>query len=172
MRLCVLGAAVAIVPASAHAETYFNPWAGLFFGNDKPTVQGPDKSLTSFGGDIGDTGSKVGGELSFGYTPSFFGKGGVDNYVLDLMGGATGGPQFGRSNYSVRPYGAGGVGLLRTSIGDTSKNNFGFNAGGGVFIYFSENIGVRVDLRYFRTINGEDLGDFHFTRAQFGLLIR
>ena len=114
IRMFVLAAVVAAVPASAHAETYFNPWLGVFFGNDNQTIAS-DKSFTSFGAMVGDTGSKTGFELTFGYTPDFFGKG-LDSNELDLMVGLTAGPMIGRGTNTLRPYGAGGVGLLRTSI--------------------------------------------------------
>ena len=172
LRMCVLAAMVAAIPASAHAETYFNPWLGVFFGNDKPPIQaGDEKGFTSFGAMVGDTGSKTGFELEFGYSPNFYGKA-TDNYVLDLMPGLTAGPQIGRGTFSMRPYGAGGVGLLRTSVPGASSNNFGFNVGGGVFAWFSTHVGVRGDVRYFRTLNGDNLGNFKFTRVHIGLLLR
>jgi hypothetical protein len=171
IRMCVLAAVVAAVPASAHAETYFNPWLGVFFGSDTPAIQSSDKPFTSFGAMVGDTGSITGFEATFGYTPDFYGKG-TDSNVLDLMAGLTAGPQIGRGTVQLRPYGAGGAGLLRSSLAGSSSNDFGFNAGGGVFVWFSTHVGVRGDLRYFRTINGDDLGDFNFTRVHIGLLLR
>ena len=173
LKMLAIAAVLTVcAPAGARAESYFNPWAGVYFGrtvsqNTITTIG--EAGLASFGADVGDTGSKLGGEITFGYSPDFFGP---SSHVMDLMGGFTAGPQIGRSVYSAKPYFAAGVGLLRSSNAGTDANNFGFNVGGGVLIYFSTHLGVRGEARYFRTVNGTDLGDFHFARAQFGLLIR
>ncbi len=169
LKLLVAAAAVLVVsaPARARAESYFNPWAGVYFGSGGTSVSLNDKGLASFGAAFGDTGSKIGGEIMVGYSPDFFGPG---TNVLDVMGGFTAGPQIGRSEYSARPYVAAGVGLLRNNVDDA--NNFGFNVGGGVLIYFSTHLGVRGEARYYRVVNGSNLGNFYFTRAQFGILIR
>ncbi len=166
IKCLVFAAAVAIVsiPTTARAEGYINPWAGVVFD------EAAQKGVKSFGGSIGDTGNKMGIDVNFGYMSDFTGNGGPK--VIDLMAGVSAGPQIGRSVHSVRPYAVGGVGLLRTSSGNAASNDFGFNAGGGLFIYFSTHLGVRGEVRYYRTLNGKDLGDFDFTRAQFGLLIR
>jgi opacity protein-like surface antigen len=172
LKPLVAVAAVLVVsaPGRARAESYFNPWAGVYFGSGGTSVSLNDKGLASFGGSFGDTGSKIGGEIQVGYSPDFFGP---DSNVVDVMGGFTAGPQIGRSEYSAKPYVAVGVGLLRSSIGSgDANNNFGFNVGGGVLIYFSTHLGIRGEARYFRVVNGSSLGDFYFTRAQFGLLIR
>ena len=64
---------------------------------------------------------------------------------------------------SIRPYAVGGVGLIRTNLQDfagafdvSSKNDFGFDVGGGVMGYFAQNIGIRGDIRYFRSFTGSD----------------
>jgi hypothetical protein len=174
LKMLAVCAAVGFVwaPVGARAESYFNPWAGVYFGRTVSAtsqVTIGDAGLASFGADVGDTGSKLGGEITFGYSPDFFGP---NSHVMDLMGGFTAGPQIGRGVYSAKPYFAAGVGLLRSSAGGTDENGFGFNVGGGVLIYFSTHVGIRGEARYFRNVNGTVLSDFHFTRAQFGLLIR
>jgi opacity protein-like surface antigen len=174
MKTLLATAAISIVlaPIGAHAETYFNPWAGVYFGKTvsaDPAYTIGEASIGGFGASGGDSGSVFGGDFSVGYSPNFFGQ---DSYVLDAMGGFTAGPTIGRTVYSVKPYVAAGTGLLRSSSQGASANNFGFNVGGGVLIYFSTHVGVRAEVRYLQTINGVNLGDFHFTRAQFGLLIR
>jgi opacity protein-like surface antigen len=66
----------------------------------------------------------------------------------------------------ARIYATGGVGLLKFRVDDTddffdvSRNDFGVNAGAGVFVYFSDNIGLRGDIRYFRDVREEDDGEF------------
>lgn len=163
--LLVAGMAIVSAPAQARAEGYINPWAGVIFDD------AAKKGLSSFGAAIGDSGSKMGIDLNFGYTPDFTGND-SGNKVIDLMAGVAAGPQIGRGTNTIRPTVVGGVGLLRTSSGSVANNDFGFNVGGGILAYFSEKLGFRVDVRYYRTLNGGDLGDFDFTRVQFGLLIR
>ena len=168
LKVLVLSAAVAAVnlPAAARAETYFNPFAALTLAGEGS----PKKGLRTFGAAVGDTGSIAGFELNFGYTPDYSEAAG-DQKVLDLMVGLTAGPDLG-GDIGVRPYAAGGVGLLRTGSGDSADNNFGFNLGGGLFVQLNERFGIRGDVRYFRGLNGDDLLDFNFTRAQIGIVIR
>lgn len=170
MKTLVLAVVVAGVcaPRQARAESYLNPWLGAIFAN-----KDAEKGFRSFGVAAGDTGSKTGIELNVGYTNKFFDKN-TDNYVLDIMAGVTAGPQIGGASTasSVRPYVAGGVGLLRSGFQGSASKDFGFNVGAGVFAYFSNHFGLRGEARYFRVVNGTDLGAFHFARAQIGLLIR
>lgn len=165
--LVVAALAAVCTPRQARAEGYINPWGGIIFAD------GAKKSLSSFGAAIGDSGSKMGIDVNFGYTPDFTDGGSDKDRVIDLMAGVAAGPQLGRGTQTIRPTVVGGVGLLRTQPGGgDASNDFGFNVGGGILAYFSEKIGIRVDVRYYRTLNGSELGEFDFTRVQFGLLIR
>jgi opacity protein-like surface antigen len=182
MRVLVLTAAVAFVltPAQVRAEGYVNPWLGGNFGNSSA------EGKVAFGVNAGGMGAGIiGGELSFGFAPDFFGES-VENSVLDLMGNLIIGiPVGGTSGPGIRPFVTGGLGLIRTSIdapGVDAANDFGYNLGGGVMGYFTDHIGLRGDVRYLRTLNSEDLdapgvpdidlGSFHFWRATIGLVIR
>ncbi len=84
------------------------------------------------------------------------------------------------------PYVSGGAGLLRTSVSDVddffsvSNNNFGINAGAGLTVFFSDNVGLRGDIRYFRSLQDPeednefdiDFGGFDFWRATAGVTFR
>ena len=65
----------------------------------------------------------------------------------------------------LRPYATGGVGLVRigaTSVGnvfDVYDNSFGLNVGGGMMGQFSEHVGLRGDIRYFRSFQDTDLDE-------------
>jgi hypothetical protein len=188
IRLVLLSAAVAVVlaPAPARAEGFFTPWAGVVFGNE------PSDGRTTFGVSAGGMGGGIlGGEVDFGYAPSFFGDEDLfgSNNLLTLHGNILIGiPIGGQTGGGVRPYVTGGVGMIRTSIdglfegGDLSNTDFGYNLGGGVMGFFSDHVGVRGDLRFFRTINSDlgdsdldpefSLGDFDFWRLYFGLVLR
>jgi hypothetical protein len=88
-------------PMPAHAEGYVSPWAGISFGSSADNSQG------TFGVDAGGMGAGIiGGEVDFGYSPSFFGTKSDfgNNTVLDLMGNVIiGVPIGGTRGAGVRP---------------------------------------------------------------------
>src|SRR5262245_25863070 len=145
LKLLIATAATVLVmaPTSARADGYVSPWAGVQFGSSADNGRG------SFGVTAGGMGAGViGGEIDFGYSPSFFGTKNDfgNNTVLNLMGNLIIGiPVGGQHGAGIRPFVTGGIGLLRTQIdGGTlarvsSKNNMlGWNAGGGVMGYFND----------------------------------
>jgi len=97
-------------------------------------------------------------------------------------------PVGGTRGAGLRPYVAGGVGLIRTGFArrldddGPTTNDVGFNLGGGVMGFFSDHFGLRGDLRYLRNIRSDftdadfnpdfDLGDLDFWRATVGIVIR
>ena len=170
----------------ARADGFISPWIGANF------AQEIGDGRTAFGFTGGGMGGGVfGGEFDFGYSPSFFGTDNVfgSNNVMTVMGNLILGIPFGgQRGGGVRPYGSGGVGLIRSSaegisgtVTDVSDNSFGWNLGGGVMGYFGDHFGVRGDLRFFRTIGLDDLLKAHFGgevneidfwRASFGVVFR
>ena len=66
--VCVATAAPFWTPAPARAEGYASPWGGVIFGSSANNGRG------SVGIDAGGMGGGIiGGEVDFGYSPSFFG---------------------------------------------------------------------------------------------------
>jgi hypothetical protein len=126
-------------------------------------------------------------EGDFGYSPDFMGKTDIGgSSVLTLMGNLVLGVPFGgQSGFGVRPYGVAGVGMIRTQIdaGDVlefDNNKAAWNFGGGLIIFFGP-VGVRADVRYFRTFGVVDLldldvlerrGRLDFGRASAGFVMR
>jgi hypothetical protein len=189
LKFVMIAATVAVVyaPATAHADGYISPFIGVNFGNNS------GDGRANFGVNAGSMGAGViGGELELGYAPSFFGNSGVygSNYVFDLMGNLiVGVPVGGTHGAGVRPYGTIGLGLVRSQVTggvngliESSNNDVGMNAGAGVMGFLSDHIGLRGDVRYFRTFNDSstinapgvniDFGSFHFWRASFGVVLR
>jgi hypothetical protein len=183
VTFCVFAAAIAVgTPTTARAEGYVSPWTGVQFGSDVANGR------AGFGVNAGGMGAGViGGEVGLGFNPSFFGSNNDfgSNSVLDLMGNIiVGVPIGGTRGTGVRPFVTGGLGLIRTQIDGgnlfrvaSSGNHFGYNVGGGVMGYFSDHVGVRGDLRYLRTVDGDvvnglDLGGFHYWRVAAGIVIR
>ncbi len=177
---------LAAAPASAQVEGLVTPFLGVT--TDTPT----DENRTVYGGAVGFTGRVVGFEVDFGYAPNFFeseddfGELDSEGSVTTLMGNLLVGVPLGR----VRPYGTVGAGLMRSNLefldffDDVSSNDFGINYGGGVMVFLTDNIGLRGDVRQFRSIENEDtdddfpepgdldLGDFTFWRVTGGVTIR
>jgi opacity protein-like surface antigen len=57
-----------------------------------------------------------------------------------------------------KPFGAVGVSLMRASVTDDTENKFAFNLGGGIVALFSERLGVRGEVRYFRRLEDDEEG--------------
>jgi opacity protein-like surface antigen len=189
----VLGTALTI-PAQAHADWLFTPYIGANLSRGGDTLGfDSDNATVNFGGSIGFMGAGIFGfEVDFGYSPHFFETDEVstlDGNVTSLMGNLIIGiPIGGQTGGGVRPYVSGGVGLLRSRLDDADDffdlddNSFGVNAGGGLMVFFSDSVGVRGDVRYFRSLAGDvdvddgdvdlDLGGFHFWRASAGVTFR
>jgi opacity protein-like surface antigen len=153
--LAAAAAALIALPSTARAEGYVTPWVGANWGSDI------SNGRAAFGVNAGAMGNGiVGGEIGFGYSPSFFGTKNDfgSNSVLDLMGNViVGVPIGGTHGGSVKPFVTGGLGLLRTQVDggtlttiQSSNNMFGWNVGAGVMGYFNDHVGLRGDIRYLR----------------------
>lgn len=175
------GLATALVAsaASANAQTIITPFAGVTFNGDSAGNQPTGGASVLFMGPV------AGLELEFGFTPDFyddneafgenFGDSNVTTLSANVVVGVGRGP--------VRPYVTGGAGLLRSFVDsagdlfdDVSSNDFGLNGGGGIIVMFNEHVGLRGDVRYFRSISDIDAGDlevdlgsFDFWRAYGGV---
>ncbi|HKB11120.1 MAG TPA: outer membrane beta-barrel protein [Vicinamibacterales bacterium] len=189
IKSLVVAAATAVVlaPMQARADGFVTPWIGSAFGSSIDNGRG------TYGVSAGAMGNGiVGGEVDFGYNPSFFGPSGQfgNNSVVNLIGNViVGVPIGGTRGSSIRPYLVGGGGLIRTQFDqDTSpfnpvfsRNMFGWDAGAGVMGFFNDHVGLRGDVRYLRAthdinsgINSIDLnGDrLHFWRTSIGVVFR
>jgi opacity protein-like surface antigen len=189
--------ASAAAPAKASADWFFTPFIGVNWGGSASfNTAGFDfedefEKRMTFGASLGWMGDKpVGFEFDFGFSPNFFENtaGGADfafgdSNVTTAMANVVIGAPSGR----VRPYASGGVGIIRTRIDDAedffddvSTNDLGFNVGGGVSGFFSDKVGVRGDVRYFRSLQDNEpdgefdlaVGDFRFWRGTVGLIFR
>ena len=179
--------ALVLAPAQARADGFVTPWVGSAFGSNI------DNGQTTFGVSAGGMGAGiVGGEVDFGWSPSFFGTKSDfgNNTVMNLMGNViVGVPIGGQHGAGIRPYVVGGLGLIRSQIDggtianvSSSNNMFGWDAGGGVMGYFTDHVGLRGDLRYLRATSDLKTGltnlpnldgnALHFWRATVGVVFR
>ena len=153
-----------LVPAApARADVVLTPYVGSLFGSD---VSGRP---TAFGASAAFMGAGVfGGEIGFNYAPKFVsaGFGNDDIAQMSLMGNLIVGIPMGSADQGgqVRPYITGGAGLFRLTSQESqffdrvNSNDFAVNFGGGVMAFFSEHVGIRGDVRYFRTLRDSDPG--------------
>jgi opacity protein-like surface antigen len=178
----------AAAPAPASAQAYLSPFIGEDVGGDAGTcpsiIHDCAEKKTGYGVTLGSLiGGIFGFEEDLGYTPHFFGQSATlgDSSLLTLM-----------SNVVVsvplplfRPYASGGIGLIRSHVGfntpsvaTADDNAFGYDLGGGVMVRLPYHLGVKGDVRYFRspqnfTISGITLDNtqLNFTRVSIGLLL-
>ena len=151
-----------LVPAApARADVVLTPYVGSLFGGD---LSG---NTAAFGANAAFMGGGIfGAEIGFNYAPEFV-KATVNNddiAQMSLMGNLIIGIPVGSSDEPghVRPYVTGGAGLFRISSAESqffnrvTSNDFAVNLGGGVMTFFNEHVGVRFDVRYFRTLTDSD----------------
>jgi opacity protein-like surface antigen len=191
MRRYVLPAALVflLLPGVARADWLFTPTLGATFGADTSG----NEHLT-YGASIGWMGAGVFGfEGDFSFTPEFF-EGDDDDFDLDggsnvvtaMFNTVIGIPFGGQEGGGFRPYVTAGAGMLQTEARSTDdlfrvdNSEFGINVGGGTIIFFGDNVGLRTDLRYFRSLEDPDednefdvaVGNFDYWRGTAGLTFR
>jgi hypothetical protein len=170
--LSLIVAAALLAPRPAAAQGFVSPFIGWNFGGEAKCLEvaGCEEHTTAFGVAFGALGPVFGFEEEFGYTKNFFGEAptyGSDMFTL-------------MSNVIinapipvVRPYVVGGVGLMRAHVeptalsllsSSTASNSFGWDFGGGIIV--GGNIGVRGDLRYFRTFQDVEFGGFTLNSSE------
>jgi len=195
--LMVSALALLLAPASASAQNwFFTPFVGGNFGGSADFGDFPDdddavERRMDFGATLGWNPSVVGFEFDLGFSPNFFedtagdrnfdfGSNNVTTFMANVLLSAPPGS-------GIRPYGTAGLGLIRSTVqsasglfNDLSTNDFGINIGGGLNANFNDNVGIRGDLRYFRSLQDNEpdnefdlgLGSFDFWRGTVGLTFR
>jgi hypothetical protein len=191
----------AAAPAKASADWLFTPFFGMNWGGTAGFNQVDSdfdddfERKMNFGAQLSWMGAGVlGFEVDFGYAPNFFENTAGDNdfqfgdsNVTTLMANLkVGAPIGGQHGAGIRPYASGGVGLIKSRIDDPddlfelNSTDWGLNVGGGVAGFFSDNIGLQGDVRYFRSLQDNQpdgdvdlaLGSFSFWRGTVGLVFR
>jgi hypothetical protein len=181
---------VTAMPTLARADGLFIPYLGANFAGDsgKELSDAIDAKRLNWGLSLGYMGGGVlGFEGDFGYSPDFFGSSDIGgSSVMTVMGNMILGIPFGgQSGFGVRPYGLVGVGLVRTKVDvleiiEIADNQAAWDFGGGVMLLFGP-VGVRADLRYFRSFGDVDFfgldflesrGNIDFARGSAGLVLR
>jgi Outer membrane protein beta-barrel domain len=155
------------------------PFYGKAFGGST------DSSRTTYGGALGFLGGGVFGfEGEFAYIKDFSGDVPADALTSNNVQSLSGNLLIAIPAGQVRPYGAAGISLLRPELKSReglvviNQDKVGYNVGGGLILYFGGHVGLRGDLRYFRTFgnleagNAIDLGTLDYWRGVGGLTIK
>jgi len=183
---------VVLTPAAARADGFIVPFIGANFGGDagQSLGDGVDAKRVDWGASFGWMGGGVFGlEGDIGYSKDFYGKSDIGgSSVLSLAGNLLLGIPFGgQKGFGIRPYGLVGIGVLRSDL-ESFQELIGFDNseltwdfGGGVMIFFAQHVGIRGDVRYFRTFGAVDFGPFNladsinnvdYARGSVGLVLR
>lgn len=163
VRVLLLGLSASLLPVPAAADVLLTPFAGVSF------LDGGDATKLTYGVGVA-LGGLIGLEAEVGRTR--LADVAIAGTPVDLEANLT----TGMVNLVVRfpagpvqPYATGGVGVVRAS-GDVtvpflgsvlsiSGQDFGMNVGGGLYIFPSDHLGIRADVRYFRTLGDLTLDD-------------
>jgi opacity protein-like surface antigen len=187
-------------PTNASADWLLTPFIGWNWGGTANFTDAPDfedefEQRLNFGASFGWMGAgAIGWEVDFGFSPNFFENTvGDDDFpfgdsnVTTLMGNIVIGiPVGGQTGPGFRPYGSGGIGLIKSRIDgpndffSVSATDWGFNLGAGAMFFFTDNFGLRGDIRYFRSLQDNEpddefdvaFADFRFWRGTVGATIR
>jgi opacity protein-like surface antigen len=181
-RLLLIAAmALCLAPATASAEWILTPFIGASFAAGSDTVddvidEALEGSKMTYGGTLTYLGGGIlGFEVDLGYAPNYFEPGDdlpgdVDNSnYMSLMGNVI----LSTPRGAFRPYVTAGAGMLKTFVDgpddafDVDRNALGFNLGGGVFGFFTDRVGIRGDVRYFRQMTEADDDELDFDVTAF-----
>ena len=181
-------ALVLFVTHDAVAQGFVAPFVGTTLTSPSDTGS---RTKPGYGVAFGGLGKVAGFETEFAFYPEVIdntANGLSKSRVISISAGTLLGPTLGR----VKPYFAFGAGNLHLNVTglssvvipnpeSISNNYFTFNAGGGVMGFFTEHLGVRGDLRYYKAFGikledlqnaGIQLDKFNFWRASFGLAVK
>jgi hypothetical protein len=189
----VAALALALAPATARADWLLTPNIGTTFGGDADTSFTWGASLAWMGG------GWLGAEADFQFTDlggaDAFPNLAIDPDVFDssarsVMGNVIFGIPIGGSAAGIRPYFVGGLGWMTLNLSDNLQNvdllpddtqAVAIDLGGGAAGFFTENVGVRGDIRWYRGFVDDDniiipaldeLRNTEFWRATGGVTFR
>jgi opacity protein-like surface antigen len=188
-RWCAAAAAILLsvsAARTAEAQGFISPSVGYNFGGSTGCRSATDcrEKNWNWGGAFGALGSVVGFEAELTYEGEFTGDSpDQTSSVTTLMANFMLAPKIS----FLQPYGLVGVGVIRTNVEDRvralsdTENDPGWTVGGGVIVFLQRHVGLKGDVRFYRSFNALDLLDFDllperskidFGRAGFGFLFK
>ena len=176
-------------PAAARADGLIIPFVGVNFGGNagKNIGDAIDAKRLNWGASFAFMGAGVlGVEADIARSPDFYGKTDIGGSSVFTATGnlLIGVPIGGQKGVGIRPYALAGIGVIRSKVdGFSDVLNFdnseaAWDFGGGAMFFFGDHVGVRGDVRYFRTFSAVDILDISpsdrldFGRASAGLILR
>lgn len=152
------------VAQPASAQVFLSPIVGYNFGGDSgcPSATNcKDKNL-NLGIAFGNYGDLFGLEEELAYAKDFFGEvPSQESSVVTLMTNLLLSPNVG----TIKPYALIGVGLIKTnvefgalsSLTSNDLNTIAWNLGGGVTAQFTDRLGIRGDVRFFKALKDQKI---------------
>lgn len=164
---------LAAAPVPARADGWISFFYGTTLGGTTPADVAAleERNPKAYGVAFGNMrGGVFGFETEIAFSPDFFGESDDrffgDNSVLTWMGNVMLGVPLGNpTGFSVRPFVAGGFGLIRQRIESPSEafgfdsNALGYDLGVGAMLFFGRNLGIRADYRYYRSFEAFEIVD-------------
>ena len=164
--------------AETSAEWQVKPFLGIVFGGSTTFVDVDDAvggPNVTFGASAVYLGDVLGVEADFGHAPGLFqGDGRLvqESSVTTLSGSVVAALPRGLTEYALRPYVAGGAGMIHVRINhqlgvlQVSSTLPAFHVGGGVTGFLTNRFGLSWDVRYFRSFGGRAGGGVSFGAEQ------
>jgi hypothetical protein len=194
-RARILVLLFALSPSVASADWLFIPFIGGTFAGSTPIPDfegGASSTQAVYGGSAGWWSQGIiGVETEFAYSPRFFETNNrfvTDSNVITWGGNVVATMPLTVTRESLRPYLVGGLAWMHMSLNEgaeifpeffAARNSLAVNLGGGAVGFITPDVGVRFDLRHFRsfehganpvTLENESL--LSFWRATVGVVIR
>ena len=159
-----------VPPSTAEADWLISPFLGISFAGDTTFLvleEGAGRAVT-IGGSLMLLGNSfLGVEAEVAHSPRFFEGDDPRGLVLNsrvttLSGNLVIAAPLSLTRESLRPYAAGGLGLMQArsknagGLFPIAQDLLGFNVGGGALGLLTPRTGVRFDLRHFKAITGAD----------------
>jgi len=195
-RAAIVGLLLVLSPRVADADWIFAPFIGSTFAGSTalPDLeQGASSTQLIFGGSAGLwTRGIFGVEGDFSYAPRFFERDNqaglvTSSNMFTLGGNVVVTTPVSVTRESLRPYIVGGLGWMHASIDEltstvlpgSTRNSVAMNFGGGAIGFLTPDVGVRFELRHFRSLErdeefltGETRSLLSFWRVTVGVVIR
>ena len=191
--IALAAAALWLLPAQARAEWQLRPFLGPAFAGQTTFVdfdQAAGNVHATYGVGMNWLGDMFGVDGDLGYSGGFFDSGSSDlvlhSGVMTLTGNAVVALPRHMTQYSLRPYVVGGVGLMRVRIDHAfdvlpvTSEMLATDFGGGATGFLTRRIGLNWEVRRFASRSkaaptaGVSIGpeDLSFWRASMALAIR
>jgi opacity protein-like surface antigen len=170
MRFLVAIALLAVTPVPARAELFFTPFAGVKFGGGTSIFDiefASSEKKFSIGAALMNVEPGIlGYEASFGFIPGYFERDNrfwtTGSFAIDLSGSVLFAAPPGLTGGGLRPYAAVGAGLIHVQAADklnvlqVRRTVPAGNVGLGAIGMITNDVGVRFDYRYLRSLTTDD----------------